>query len=288
MIIGKAKGRLVAPKSPGRQTMKVRRSVAAIAVLAAGGALAVTMQVRAGGEKIAFPEGFEKGTLYSVLDRFDNKQYRELYASPGVVEAVRKGQGVPGGAVLTLVQYKAKVDEKGVPVKDAKGRFIKGDLVAYTVMEKRKGWGAEYADDIRNGEWEYQAFTPDKKVNDKANLKACFQCHKPHEKQDFVISLARLDGTFPDAPVAKKTGPGIVSIGEFLFGPEKIEVQRGQTIAWTNTDDSPHQVTVQGQTTLRTPVILKGQSTALTFNNIGSYDYICGLHTGMKGKIEVK
>jgi plastocyanin len=288
MIIGKAKGRLVAPKSPGRQTMKVRRSVAAIAVLAAGGALAVTMQVRAGGEKIAFPEGFEKGTLYSVLDRYDNKQYRELFASSGVVEAVRKGQPVPSGAVLTLVQYKAKVDEKGVPVKDAKGRFIKGDLVAYTVMEKRKGWGAEYADDIRNGEWEYQAFTPDKKVNDKANLKACFQCHKPHEKQDFVISLARLDGTFPDAPVAKKTGPGIVSIAEFLFGPEKIEVQKGQTIAWTNTDNSPHQVTVQGQTTLRTPVILKGQSTALTFNNIGSYDYICGLHTGMKGKIEVK
>ena len=46
-------------------------------------------------------------------------------------------------------------------------------------MEKRTGWGTEYADDIRNGEWEYQAFTADQTVNDKANLTACFTCHKP-------------------------------------------------------------------------------------------------------------
>jgi len=268
--------------------MKFRNSMLAVSVAAAAGALAFAVQAQAGGEKIAFPEGFEKGTLYSVLDRHDTKQYRELYASPGVVESVRKGQGVPSGAVLTLVQYKAKADGTGAPLKDNNGRFIKGDLLAYTVMEKRSGWGSEYPADIRNGDWEYQAFTADKKANEKANLKACFQCHKPHEKQDFVISLARLDGSFPAGSVAKKSGPGIVSIAEFLFGPEKIEVQKGQTIAWTNIDESPHQVTVQGATTLRTPVILKGQSTALTFNDFGSYDYICGLHPGMKGKIEVK
>lgn len=268
--------------------MKTRKTVLVAGVLAACGAVAVTLQVNAGGDKIAFPEGFEKGTLYSVVDRHDAKQYRELYASPGVVEAVRKGQGVPYGAVLTLVQYKAQVDAKGVPLRDANGRFLKGDLLAYTVMEKRKGWGAEYANDIRNGEWEYQAFLPNRQVNAKANLTACFQCHKPHEKQDFVISLAQLDGTFPGAKVARRSGPGIVSIAEFLFGPEKIEVQKGQTVAWTNTDDSPHQVTVQGATTLRTPVLLKGQSTELRFEHPGTYDYICGLHPAMKGKIEVK
>jgi plastocyanin len=48
-------------------------------------------------------------------------------------------------------------------VKDAGGRFQKGDLVAYTVMEKRAGWGTEYADDIRNGEWEYAVFGADGK-----------------------------------------------------------------------------------------------------------------------------
>jgi plastocyanin len=34
-------------------------------------------------------------------------------------------------------------------------------------------------------------------------------------------------------------------------------------------------------------VVLKGQSTALRFDYVGSYDYICGLHPSMKGQIEV-
>jgi hypothetical protein len=56
-------------------------------------------------------------------------------------------------------------------------------------MEKRDGWGTEYGDDIRNGDWEYQAFKADKTVNDKAVLKNCFTCHKPLDKQDFVFSF---------------------------------------------------------------------------------------------------
>ena len=242
----------------------------------------------AGPEKIAFPASYKGHVLYATVDRYDNKQYRELYGTPEAVEAVREGKPIPSGAVLTLVQYKAQVDAAGTPVKDANGRFVKGDMVGVTVMEKRTGWGTEYPADLRNGEWEYAAFSADGKLNDKANYQGCFQCHKPHEKQDFVISLARLDGSFPGAPVAKKTGPGIVSIAEFLFGPEKVEVQKGQTVAWTNIDESPHQVTVQGTSTLRTAVILKGQTTTVKFDNPGTYDYICGLHPGMKGKIEVK
>jgi amicyanin len=225
--------------------------------------------------------------MYATVDRYDIKQFRELYANKEAVDAVRRGQPVPGGTVLTLIQYKAKTDDKGNPVKGPDGRFIKENVLAYGVMEKRAGWGTEYPDNIRNGEWEYQAFTADKKVNPKANLTSCFQCHKPHEKQDFVMSLASLSGTAAGRTVAKRSGPGIVSIAEFLFGPEKVAVKAGDTITWTNTDDSPHQVTVQGETTLRTPVLLKGQSTAILFKDVGSYDYICGLHPNMKGKIEV-
>ena len=76
--------------------------------------------------------------------------------------------------MLTLVQFAAKLDEQGNPEKDANGRFIKDKLLAFTVMEKRKGWGAEYPDNVRNGEWEYQAFRADKSVNTGAKLEACF------------------------------------------------------------------------------------------------------------------
>ena len=152
-------------------------------------ALAVTASVRAGGDNVVFPENYAKGVLYTTVDRADNKQYRELYSTPEAIAALKGGQAIPSGTVLTLVQYKAKLDASGQPEKDANGRFIKGDLVAYTVMEKRAGWGTEYPDDIRNGEWEYQAFKADKSVNDKAKLANCFTCHKPLDKQDFVFSF---------------------------------------------------------------------------------------------------
>jgi hypothetical protein len=160
-----------------------------VASAAALAAIAVTATVRAGGDKVVFPENYAKGVLYTTVDRADNKQYRELYSTPEAIAALKTGKAIPSGTVLTLVQYKAKLDASGAPEKDANGRFIKGELIAYTVMEKRDGWGAEYSDDLRNGEWEYQAFKADKTVNDKAKLANCFTCHKPLDKQDFVFSF---------------------------------------------------------------------------------------------------
>jgi plastocyanin len=238
-------------------------------------------------EKIAFPANYKDHVLYATVDRYDNKQYRELYGTPDAVKAVREGKPIPSGTVLTLVQYKAQVDAAGNTVKDANGRFIKGDLVGITVMEKRTGWGAEYPDDIRNGEWEYSAFTADLKFNDKANYKACFQCHKPHAKQDYVISLARLSGQAPGAAVAMKTGPGDVGIAGFAFGPAKLTIGPGQYVTWTNGDDSPHQVTLTASQE-RSPVLLKGQSHTQAFAASGVYEYACGLHPAMKGTVEVK
>lgn len=164
------------------------------------------------------------------MDRHDVKQYRELYGTPEAVKAVREGKPVPSGSVLTLVQYKAQVDATGTPLKDANGRFVRGDMIAFTVMEKRAGWGAEYPADLRNGEWEYAFFTPDGKLNTGANYKACFQCHKPHEKQDFVISLAKPAGKFPTGAVAMKTGANDVNIAGFAFGPQKLSIGAGRSV----------------------------------------------------------
>jgi plastocyanin len=265
------------------ETMNFRLAAFAAACLAAP-----ALAQNPGPNKVAFPDTWDKGVLYSTVDRYDIKQHRELWSTKAAVDAVKAGKPIPSGTVLTLVQYKARVDDKGVPVKDANGRFQKGDLVAYTVMEKRAGWGAEYGADIRNGEWEYQVFNHEKKVNDKANLKSCFQCHKPHEGQDFVISLAGLRGTAPGAKVMAQKGPDSVAIGDFTFGPETLSVAKGTYVTWTNTDASPHQVTVAAANGLRTPVMLQGQKQTLRFDSTGTVDYICGLHPNMKGKVVVQ
>ena len=104
------------------------------------------------------------------------------------IEAAKKGQPLPDGTVITLVQYAAKLGTDGNPEKDANGRFIKTNIIGYTVMEKRAGWGAEYREAQRNGDWEYQSFRADDTANPNANLTACFNCHKPQAGQDFVFS----------------------------------------------------------------------------------------------------
>ena len=168
-------------------TRKISALVGTCTVLVAG---ALTLPVSAGGDKVAFPQNY--GVLFTTVDRPDIKQFRELYAPQAAINAAKKGQPLPDGTVLTMVNYAPQLGPDGNPMKDANGRFIKTNIVGILVMAKRKGWGTEYPDNIRNGEWEYQAFTPDKKVNDKANLTACFNCHKPKDKDDFTFSYERL------------------------------------------------------------------------------------------------
>ncbi len=263
--------------------MKLRTIAAAVGGIAAGLAAITTT---AGPEKVKFPSDYLKGTLYASVDRPDTKQYRELYASPGAVESVRAGKGVPSGAVLTLVQWSVEQDDKGVPLKDKDGRFIKKDIIAHTVMEKRTGWGAEYGPEKRNGEWEYSAFTPTGIFNPKPNYDSCFQCHLPHAKLDFVTSLAKLSGKFPDASTVKKAPKGDVQMVGFQFMPAKITATVGKPVKFLNTDDTPHFLVVAGGP--KTDVVLRGQTTSLTFDKAGGYNYICGLHPSMKGTIDVK
>jgi hypothetical protein len=176
-------------------TMTFDKSIWALPALTSITAVLVAFSARAGGDKVAFPDNHASGVMYTTIDRADNKQFRELFVSPAAIEAAKQGTPLPSGTVITLVQYAAKLDAQGNPEKDANGRFIKGNLLAYGVMEKRAGWGTEYPENVRNGEWEYQAFKADKTPNTAANLTACFNCHKPLDaRQDFVFSYDKMKG----------------------------------------------------------------------------------------------
>ena len=133
-----------------------RLSWAAAGALALAGGMAAVAQspalVAPGPNKVAFPADWSKGTMYATVDRPDTKQYREFYSTPDVVEAARAGKPIPDGAVITLAAYAAQVDAAGVPLKDANGRFMKGNLVAVNVQQKKKGWGEDIPAAIRNGD----------------------------------------------------------------------------------------------------------------------------------------
>jgi len=235
-------------------------------------ALAVAQAlVPSGPNKLAYPEGWDKGVMYATVDRYDTRQFREFWGPAEAVAAAREGKPFPYGTVLTLAAYAAKVDAHGVPVKDANGRFIKDKLVAVNSMMKGQGFGADIPAAVRNGDWIYQSFSPEGKVNDKANLTACLQCHLPFAKDDYLTNLAKLAGKFPsDAQPLARSGPGEVTIRDFLFGPAMLKVTAGQAVSWTNADDTPHQFSVIGGKEQRSDVVRKGQSAKLLFDEAGN------------------
>ena len=169
----------------------IRRNLTTAAMVATIAAAA--LEVRAGADKIAFPESYAKGVIYMTIDRPNNKQLTEYYVSQDAINAAKQGMPLPSGTTITAVAFAAQLDPQGNPVKNAEGHFVKtGDPLAFRVMEKRAGWGADYPDDKRNGEWEYQVFRADKSVNATADLNGCFGCHKPQDKQDFVFTYDKL------------------------------------------------------------------------------------------------
>jgi hypothetical protein len=134
----------------------------------------------AGPDKVTFPAGYTTNhVLYTTVDRADNKTVRDLYASREAVKMAKAGQPLPSGAVLTMEVYKAKVDDKGEPVKDTNGRFLKDAMTGIFVMEKRTGWGAEYGDDLRNSEWEYARFTVEGKPPRRLRRLPAFSATSP-------------------------------------------------------------------------------------------------------------
>jgi hypothetical protein len=176
-----------------REENMIRTKIAAATAVVAGAGLTAAIEVRAGADRIAFPENYAKGVVYLTIDRAGSKQVTEYYVSREAVDAAKKGMPLPSGTVIAAVAFSAQLDAQGNPVKDSNGRFIKTtNIGGYRVMEKRAGWGAEYPEEKRNGEWEYQVFRADKTPNPTADLNGCFGCHKPQDKLDFVFTYDKL------------------------------------------------------------------------------------------------
>jgi plastocyanin len=83
-------------------------------------------------------------------------------------------------------------------------------------------------------------------------------------------------------------GPGEISltISNFTFRPEAITVPIGTKIVWENIDDIPHSV-VETTGKFRSPALDTEEIFSFTFDKAGNYEYFCGLHPHMKGKVVV-
>lgn len=98
----------------------------------------------------------------------------------------------------------------------------------------------------------------------------------------FVLIAASAQS--PQAQTARKAE---IKIDNFAFGPGTLTVSPGTAVTWTNRDDIPHSV-VEINNLFHSPALDTNGTYSFTFNQPGTYDYVCGLHPHMKGKIIVK
>ena len=77
-----------------------------------------------------------------------------------------------------------------------------------------------------------------------------------------------------------------VNIDNFAFTPKELAVKAGTTIVFRNRDDIPHSV-VGSKGEFHSKALDTDDSFSFTFTKAGTYDYSCGLHPKMQGRIVV-
>ncbi len=87
--------------------------------------------------------------------------------------------------------------------------------------------------------------------------------------------------------VAAQDATDVITIDNFTFTPKELTVAAGTTVKWVNHDDIPHTV-VNKDKVFRSTALDTDDSFSYTFASAGTFDYFCGLHPHMVGKVTVK
>jgi plastocyanin len=106
-----------------------------------------------------------------------------------------------------------------------------------------------------------------------------------------AVIIAMLSGPIVGAMLAygavAAQEPNSVTIDNFTFGPKELTIPVGTTVKWVNHDDIPHTV-ANKDNIFRSKALDTDDSYSYTFASAGTFDYFCGLHPYMVGKIIVK
>ena len=77
-----------------------------------------------------------------------------------------------------------------------------------------------------------------------------------------------------------------VEIVEFAYEPVDVKVRAGGTVEWTNSDTAPHTATADDDS-FDTGSLDKGDAAKITFDEPGTFEYICTFHPFMNATVEV-
>ncbi|HEU0103395.1 MAG TPA: plastocyanin/azurin family copper-binding protein [Mycobacteriales bacterium] len=88
------------------------------------------------------------------------------------------------------------------------------------------------------------------------------------------------------APADAVTRKKVTMTNSSTFLPARITVPRGTIVTWANTSFTSHTVTAASRR-WSSGRVLPGDTFSRTFRQAGTYRYLCTLHPGMTGTVNV-
>ena len=142
---------------------------------------------------VTFPEGYKDSfTKYHTINFPVLRQVRYYFANPVALAAAKAGKPLPDGSMIFIESYAAKLDADNKPVVGADGFYVADRLLQYSSMAREAGWGDDIPALLRNENWNYAFFTPDKQRRTGVNQADCLACHKPLDKVSYLFTLKQL------------------------------------------------------------------------------------------------
>jgi hypothetical protein len=149
-----------------------------LATITGGALLLAGLQVHAETNRVQFPNNIDELVHYTTVVRGEVTEH--IKTTQAAIDAVKSGQPIPVGTHFVLVDHR------------------NGKVYRYFVMEKGDGWGADYEEGRRTGDWQFQWFWPDKTVNMEENTARCQSCHSSQAESEYLFTgyrIPRFTGT---------------------------------------------------------------------------------------------
>ena len=107
------------------------------------------------------------------------------------------------------------------------------------------------------------------------------------EVQDNSISNTSTTTTTTTTTI-ETTSSVTVSMKNFVFNPQTLNIKAGTKVIWINNDNVDHTVTSDTEGIFDSGTMSPGESFSFTFNNLESVNYHCNFHRMMKGIVIVQ
>ncbi|WP_226584471.1 cytochrome P460 family protein [Acuticoccus sediminis] len=120
--------------------------------------------------RVEFPSNLDALEHYTTVRRGEVTEY--MYTSREALDAIKAGEELPDGTQVILQDWRD------------------GKVHRLFVMQKGAGWGEDYAEAARTGDWQFQWYWPDGSINMDENTQRCRSCHTARESRSYMYTYS--------------------------------------------------------------------------------------------------